>query len=936
MNDWFTRQVIFDGLASGAAIGLLSIGIVLVYRATRVINFAVGNMGLVGTALLALLVDKYHQPFWFAVIVAVVVGAIYALAIELVVIRRLFTAPRVIVLVATIGVAQLSLAIVAAFPKITNAGQGYPVPSTAVWHVLGVDAGVPALTTLVLVPLVAGGLSLFLGHTDVGKTVKAAAGNPDLARISGISPKLVSSMVWTIAGVLSTVSLILIAGQAGTAGDLTSLGPDTLTRALVAAVIAGMTSFRRAMFAGLAIGVLQNIIGFRYLDQPGLTDALLFAAVLIAAYFQSRERSREPQVFGFALKPRPIPDRLKRIWWVRLTDKSGLLLLGIGAIVLPIVVTQPSRQLLYTTILAYAICAASLTVLTGWAGQLSLGQMAFAGLGALTAASFQRGISLDIGWGKTRLIKVAFNGEPFWVSIAFACVVTALIAAIIGAASLRVRGLMLAVTTFAFGLAAQQYFYRRPILGGQDSTDVNFPRGKLLGLNLNDQRSYYYVVLVILAIVLVLLSRLRRTGVGRKMIAVRDNPDSAAAYSVPPSRTQLGAFAIAGAIAGLGGTLLAGAVQNIPFTERFFLVDDSLALVGMVVIGGLGSTIGPVLGALWVIGIPAFAPGNQLVGLLTSSLGLLVLLLYFPRGVVQVGYRVRDAVVAYAERRHPASGVMKTATNVVARPRSAGPQEAATLVVTDLSVSFGGNRAVDHVSLTVTAGEIVGLIGANGAGKSTLMNAIGGYVRCSGSVLLNGAEVGSWKPARRATAGLGRTFQAATLFPELTVTETIQVALEAPHRAEPFLVRLRPRGGERSKRAAAAEIIHFLGLGRYADSYISDLSTGTRRIVELAGLLATSARLLCMDEPTAGVAQRESEAFGPLILAVRKELNASMLLIEHDMPLIMSLSDRVYCLETGRVLAMGPPSDVRSDPAVIASYLGTDERVIARSGTATT
>src|SRR6185437_2981173 len=174
-------------------------------------------------------------------------------------------------------------------------------------------------------------------------------------------------------------------------------------------------------------------------------------------------------------------------------------------------------------------------------------------------------------------------------------------------------------------------------------------------LDLTSQRSYYYVVLVILAVVLVVLARLRRSPFGRRTLAVRDNPESAAPYAVSPRRVQLQAFALAGALAGLGGALLAGAVQNVPFGERFFLVEDSLSLIGIVVIGGLGSVVGPVLGALWVIGVPAFAPSNALVALLSSSLGLLVLLLYFPRGLVQLPYALRDALIAYAEKRYPAA-----------------------------------------------------------------------------------------------------------------------------------------------------------------------------------------------------------------------------------------------------------------------------------------
>ena len=191
-------------------------------------------------------------------------------------------------------------------------------------------------------------------------------------------------------------------------------------------------------------------------------------------------------------------------------------------------------------------------------------------------------------------------------------------------------------------------------------------------------------------------------------------------------------------------------------------------------------------------------------------------------------------------------------------------------------------------------------------------------------------------PARRARAGLGRTFQAAAALPRAhgagdgggrargAGADGLPV-----HRAVPAPRRSRGNGSAASE---ADELIGFLGLGRYANSRISDLSTGTRRIVELAGLLALDARVLCLDEPTAGVAQRETEAFGPLIKEIRRELGAAMLVIEHDMPLIMSISDRVYCLEVGRVIAEGSPDVVRNDAKVIASYLGVDERAIARSG----
>jgi ABC-type branched-subunit amino acid transport system ATPase component len=212
-------------------------------------------------------------------------------------------------------------------------------------------------------------------------------------------------------------------------------------------------------------------------------------------------------------------------------------------------------------------------------------------------------------------------------------------------------------------------------------------------------------------------------------------------------------------------------------------------------------------------------------------------------------------------------------------------------------------------------------------------------VPATGRVELLGEDVSRAHPVERARLGLGRTFQAATLFPELTVRETVEVALEARGRSglvATMLFSPKARTRERAKRGDATELIDFLGLGRYAERPIVELSTGTRRIVELAGLLALDARLLCLDEPTAGIAQRESEAMAPLLVQVRRELDAAMLIIEHDMPLIMSMSDRVYCLEAGSVIASGNPISVRDDPAVIASYLGTDERTIQRSGAVAT
>jgi ABC-type branched-subunit amino acid transport system ATPase component/ABC-type branched-subunit amino acid transport system permease subunit len=936
-----TRQTVYGGFVDGLSIGLLALGIVLIYRSSRVINFAVGALGAFSAALLALLVLQYNWGFWPAALVAVAAGGAFAAAVEITVITRLFRAPRVIVLVATIGIAQLALAAQTALPHVDDASLNTPYPTaiSGTWTIAGIRVRGAELSVLIAVPLITLALTWFLTRTDIGKAVRAAAANPERARLSAINPKLLSTLVWTIGGLLSAVSLILLAGTAGSAVGLSTIGPNTLSAVLAAALVARMVSFPRALLAGIAIGILEALIKYNAPTQAGMVDAVLFVIVLVATWLVARGADRDDDAsFSFAPRTKPIPERLRGIWWVRALPRllGGLSLLV--AIVVPLLVTAPSRQFLYARILLLAVIALSLVVLTGWAGQVSLGQAAFAGIGALGFAALVNGTSLGLGYGAHRLELDIPKLAPA-LALVVMTAVCAVIAALIGAGALRVPGLLLAVVTYSFALATQQYLFQRPFFsGGTAGGGSVFVERPMLGsIDLRSQRAYYYVALLGLVVAMLLVARLRRSGVGRAMIGVRDNANSAAAYTLSPAGTKLQAFALAGGIAGFGGALLGGLLSTISIAE-VFTVGDSLQIVSIAVIGGVGSVAGPILGSLWVAGLPAFWPSSALVPLLTSGVGLLVLLMYFPGGLVQIGYSARDALFAWLDRRRP-EAVPTPKPSAVPRARIARPAEspavAEMLATHRVRVRFGGRVAVDDVSINVGAREVVGLIGTNGAGKTTLMNAVGGYVPAGGRVELLGADVTNLAPDRRARRGLGRTFQAARLFPDLSVQETLQIALEARHRtgftgAALFL----PRGfrADRRQRADADEILAFLGLGRYADRFCAELSTGTRRIVELGALLALDARVLCLDEPTAGIAQRETEAFGPLLLRIRDELDASLLVIEHDMPLIMSISDRVYCLEAGHVIAEGAPADVRADPSVVASYLGTDQRAIQRSG----
>jgi ABC-type branched-subunit amino acid transport system ATPase component len=258
-----------------------------------------------------------------------------------------------------------------------------------------------------------------------------------------------------------------------------------------------------------------------------------------------------------------------------------------------------------------------------------------------------------------------------------------------------------------------------------------------------------------------------------------------------------------------------------------------------------------------------------------------------------------------------------------------------------VSKRFGGISAVDGVTLEVREGEVVGLIGPNGAGKTTLFDLISGFlIPDTGRIEFAGSDVTNWAANRRAMAGLGRSFQDARIFPSMTVAENIAMGLERHIEVrDPFAAALGlPAVSETEEDVAWSVygLIELLSLGAFRNKFVGELSTGSRRIVDLAMAIAHKPSVLLLDEPSSGIAQRETEALGPLLLRIKEEVGCSLLVIEHDMPLITSVSDTMIALELGRVIAVGTPNEVVNHPQVVASYLGTDEAIVNRSGSITT
>lgn len=949
------QQAVFLGVITGLTYAALAAGFVLIYRSTGVLNFAHGEMGFFGLAIFVMMIVNYRLSWWVAFVVAIAGTALIGMVVELTVVRRLFESPRLVLLIATIGVGQiLTLARVGWIPDIT-AGGNIPTAFELTWEpTQHLRLQAREITVLAVVPALIALLGLFMTKTRFGLAVRASSSNPDTARVYGTSPRRVSTIVWTIAGGFAAATAILTAPlqgfQAATVDDTGNLlVEELLLKVLVVSLLAKMRSLPGVIWAGLAVGVVEKLVrnNVDSTDQS-IVNLWFFVAVLVLVLWFVRSGKQE---LGWSLSPtlKPIPQRLRSIWWVRNLNGIGFVVLFGSLALVPVFVTKSSPILAWSNILLFAMVALSLTVLTGWAGQLSLGQFAFVGVGGLATLAFTEGHDIPIPFN---LFDLSID-VPWGIAVVLATALGVVVAVLVGLPALRVRGLFLAVTTLAFAVMAGSWLFRQDFFSGGTTAPRPPDRPAAFGIDVGEsRRTMYLVCLVTLILMAWIVTRIRATGIGRSFIAVRDNEDMAAASTVAPGRSKLIAFAVAGGIAALAGALFVIVQPSLsPATQ--FAPANSLRVIVVAIVGGLGSIAGPVLGSLWILGIERLVPDQlrDLQQLLTSNIGLLVLLMYFPGGLLQIVYWIRDSLLALADRSLSArqakafadpsevsddsevgqpAVVPASTRSLAARPTVAGPMLAAR----GITVRFGGNVAVSDVNFEVRQGELVGLIGTNGAGKSTLLNAIGGFVPSQGIVKVLGVDVSDRSASARHSLGLGRGFQAARLYPGLTVREALMVALEARQhsRLVPSMLALPPSGShERAKRNSADEIIDYLGLGRYADSFIEALSTGTRRIVELGSLLAVDARVLLLDEPTGGVAQREAEAFGPLIKHIQAELNASVVVIEHDMALVMSISDRVYCLESGAVIADGPPDQVRNDPLVIASYLGTNEVAIRRS-----
>jgi branched-chain amino acid transport system permease protein len=641
-GDWLPLSMVVKAMVFATPTALLGIAVVLVYRSTRIINFAQASFGIASSMLYLLLGSVWGWSWWLAAPAGVLFAAACGLLFEVLVARRFTRAPRLVLTVVTIAFGQLLTGLALLGPQLfgfvdrPGTTEDDPLPTippntpfdgwVRSWfpeRFTGdhIAAGVAALILMV-------GLAVFFRRTRTGTAIRGAAENTDRASQLGINTGTLSTVVWVLTATIAGVAGVLEVASEGTTvqtavlGGGALVGMPALLRALAAAVLARMESLPIAVAASLGIAVFERAVFFAY-GTTNIVDTAILALVVVALLVQRKRLARtDVDVTGAwaaSEELKAIPPQLRDVPRVRAGVRRFAVVLAIVVAGYPWVMS-PSQTNLGGLYAIYGIVGVSLVVLTGWGGQISLGQFAFVAVGAMVGGT----ATASWGW-------------PFLVALVGGSLVGAGAAVLIGLPALRIRGLYLAVTTLAFAVATTTLLLGDKRFESFRPATVDRPR--LLFIRFEDERAFYYLCLVGLAFALAVAHGLRRTRTGRVLIAMRDNERSAQAYGISLTRTRLATFAISGFLAAFAGVLYAHHQHSV--LQSSFLPGASLQMFLMAIIGGLGSVYGVLLGAIY-LGTVSIVVGGEAGRLLAGAGGVIVVMLFFPGGLGALAYQLRD------------------------------------------------------------------------------------------------------------------------------------------------------------------------------------------------------------------------------------------------------------------------------------------------------
>jgi ABC-type branched-subunit amino acid transport system ATPase component/branched-subunit amino acid ABC-type transport system permease component len=884
------------GLTVGSVYGLAATGLVLTYKTSGIFNFAYGALASVSVFIFYELHDVHGWPWPLVGALCVfVLGPVMGILLELLT-RQLAMADRTLQIAAMVGLILL----VVSFTTVLFSQVSGNFPSflpTKTVRIASVNVEWGQIITAIVALATTCGLYGFLRFTRRGIELRAVVDDPELLSVQGSDATQVRRLAWMIGSSFAALCGLLIAPNLSLSALVLTL---LVVQAFGAAAIGYFSNLPLTYVGGLLLGVAGALATKYVVNVPwliGLPASLPFIVLFVVLLVTPKNK--------LVTRSHVIPRSIPRSWHApvrnRLTSGAAFV---VFLCFIPVLVGTSLDN--YTTTLVLVILILSLGLLVRTSRQVSLCQYAFAAIGASSMAHFTSA------------------GIPWLASLVLAALVVIPVGALLAIPAIRLSGVFLALATLGFGIFLEQMAYTQGWMFGPNSNGLPTPgpRFNVGPIHVGSDESMYYVVLIFVVIIAVGVAVLSETRLGKLLRAMGDSPLALDTYGLNVSVIRVVVFCISAFIAAIAGALSAS-VSTFAIGDNFPSF-SSITLVVIVIVVVIGEPWYAFIGAAALTLVPVYVSGNNVTQFVLSAFAILGVLIPVYRhkipGIPRVLTDFIDKLGARSLRR-PVTRSTPPSITPVRTPR---PTLSTSLFVENLTIRYGGAVAVDNVGLAVRAGSITGLIGPNGAGKTSIFNACSGIVRpTQGRIVLHEVDITRASRSERARLGLGRTFQRVQLFESLDVRTNVALAREcALAGGNPLRQVVALRSDGREIDAATASAVELTGIADYLDERVEHLSTGQRRLVELARVLAGPFDTILLDEPSSGLDATETENFGEILRRVVAEMGLGLLLVEHDMALVQQTCEQVYVLDFGRMIFEGTAQEMMASDVVRTAYLG--------------